>query len=61
MCMAVAAWRPEPVRLPILLRTSADTGHGGLPLSELIEQIAVVYGFIFDQLGIEFQEASTVS
>jgi prolyl oligopeptidase len=49
--------------LPILLRTSADTGHGGLPLSEKIEQIVVVYGFIFDQLGIEFEieEASSTS
>jgi prolyl oligopeptidase len=40
--------------LPILLRTSSDSGHGGLPLSEAIEQIADVYGFIFDQMGIEF-------
>jgi prolyl oligopeptidase len=47
--------------LPILLRTSADTGHGGLPLSEIIEQIVDVYGFMFDQLGIEVQEQSAGS
>lgn len=43
--------------LPILLRTSADTGHGGLPLSERIDQIVDAYAFIFNQLGIEFQGA----
>jgi len=42
--------------LPVLLRTSADTGHGGAPLSEKIEQYADVYGFIFDRLGIEIEE-----
>jgi hypothetical protein len=45
--------------LPILLRTSSDTGHGGLPLSEKIKQIADVYGFIFHQIGVEFQEAKS--
>ena len=45
--------------VPIVLRTSGDTGHGGLPLSEKIEQIVDVYGFIFDRLGIEFQERSS--
>jgi prolyl oligopeptidase len=47
--------------LPILLRTSADTGHGGLPLSEAIEQIVDVYAFTFDQLGIVFQGPGTDS
>jgi prolyl oligopeptidase len=45
--------------LPILLRTSSDTGHGGLPLSEAIEQIADIYGFIFHHLGIEFRDTKT--
>jgi hypothetical protein len=30
-----------------------------LPLSEAIEQIADVYGFVFYHLGIEFQETKT--
>jgi prolyl oligopeptidase len=47
--------------LPILLRTSADTGHGGLPLSEAIEQIVDVYAFMFDELGILFQGPGTDS
>ena len=45
--------------LPILLRTSADTGHGGLPLSEQIEQIVDIHSFIFDRLGIEFRQPET--
>lgn len=38
---------------PILLRTSADAGHGGSDsLSEQIAQAVDVYAFLFDQLGI---------
>lgn len=38
---------------PVLLRTSAATGHGiGSPLSELVEQEVDVDAFLFDQLGM---------
>jgi prolyl oligopeptidase len=40
---------------PILLRTSADSGHGGnTALDEQIEQWVDVFAFLFDQWGIEF-------
>ena len=43
---------------PILLRTSANTGHGmGTPLAEQIEQQVDIYAFLFDQLGIKFHGA----
>jgi prolyl oligopeptidase len=39
---------------PILLRTSASTGHGaGTSLSKRIEELTDVYAFLFAQLGIE--------
>ncbi len=39
---------------PVLLRTSANTGHGGgTSLNERIEQAVDVYAFLFHQLGIE--------
>ncbi|MBI3861426.1 MAG: S9 family peptidase [Planctomycetia bacterium] len=42
--------------LPILLRTSSDSGHGaGTALSERIEQTVDVYAFLFQQLGIEYR------
>jgi prolyl oligopeptidase len=38
---------------PILLRTTSNAGHGiGTALDEEIEQSADMYGFLFDQLGI---------
>jgi len=38
---------------PVLLRTSANTGHGiGTPLDARISQLADVYAFLFEQLGI---------
>lgn len=41
---------------PILLRTSADSGHGvDTPLAERIEQTVDMLAFIFDQLGIDFR------
>jgi len=41
---------------PILLRTSASSGHGGdTALDERIEQAVDVYSFLFEQLGIKFQ------
>src|SRR5258705_11095911 len=46
---ATASQRPVP------LRTSSNTGHGaGTALSERIQQLADVYSFLFDQLGIEY-------
>ncbi|MBX3356899.1 MAG: S9 family peptidase [Phycisphaeraceae bacterium] len=40
---------------PVLLRTSATSGHGiGSSLSERIEQDVDVYGFLFDQLGVNY-------
>lgn len=39
--------------LPVLLRTSDNTGHGmGTPLDETVEQIADVDAFLFEQLGM---------
>lgn len=39
---------------PILLRTSANAGHGsGNSLSEQIEQSVDMYGFFFDQLKVK--------
>jgi prolyl oligopeptidase len=43
---------------PILLRTSADSGHGSqTALAEQIEQWVDVHAFLFDQWGLEFQAA----
>jgi prolyl oligopeptidase len=42
--------------LPILLRTSASTGHGmGTPLDERVEQMADVHAFLVEQLGLRAQ------
>lgn len=38
---------------PILLRTSANTGHGGGSRSQAIEELADTFAFLFDQLGME--------
>ena len=39
---------------PILLRTSANTGHGGgTPLAARVEQTVDGYAFLFDRLGVE--------
>ena len=38
---------------PILLRTSGTSGHGaGTTLSETIEEITDIYGFLFKQWGV---------
>ncbi|HEV2970360.1 MAG TPA: prolyl oligopeptidase family serine peptidase [Pirellulales bacterium] len=43
---------------PILLRTSANTGHGmGTPLTEQIDEQVNILAFLFDQLGIRFRRA----
>ena len=40
---------------PVLLRTSANTGHGmGTALSARIQEITDVYSFLFDQLGMSY-------
>ncbi len=44
---------------PILLRTSASTGHGGgTPLTLRNEQIADVYTFLFKLLGVPYREVA---
>jgi prolyl oligopeptidase len=41
---------------PILLRTSANAGHGiGTALDERIEETTDVFSFLFDQLGVKYQ------
>jgi prolyl oligopeptidase len=43
--------------VPILLRTSSNSGHGaGTALSERIEQTVDVYAFLFDQLGVTYRD-----
>ena len=39
--------------LPILLRTSADTGHIGSSLDEQIEEDADTFAFVFNELGVK--------
>ncbi len=40
----------------VLLRTSADTGHGGgTPLAERIAQSVDVYAFLFARLGVDYR------
>src|SRR5205823_5497809 len=43
----------SPGDSPILLRTSATSGHGmGTALSERVEELTDVYAFLFAQLGV---------
>ena len=40
----------------MLFRSSASSGHGiGTALNERIAQLADVYAFLFDQLGIQLK------
>jgi len=40
---------------PVLLRTSSSSGHGiGTALGERIQQLADVYSFLFEQLGVDY-------
>jgi len=49
--------RLQAAGAPALLRTSADSGHGGgTALSEKIEQAVDVDAFLFHHLGIKYQE-----
>jgi prolyl oligopeptidase len=44
---------------PVLLRTSANAGHGiGTALNERIAEDTDVHAFLFDQLGMTFSEMS---
>jgi len=44
---------------PILLRTSAASGHGfGSPLDERVAEDVDVFSFLFDQLGIHYTEGN---
>jgi prolyl oligopeptidase len=41
---------------PVLLRTSADTGHGmGTPFSAEIDEAADIYAFLFHELGVPWR------
>ncbi len=41
---------------PILLRTTANAGHGGgTPLNERIAKESDVYAYLFDQLGVKYR------
>ena len=54
MTARLQAANKSPV--PILLRTSANTGHGmGTPLAEQIDEQVDIYAFLFEQLGIKFR------
>jgi prolyl oligopeptidase len=51
-----AALQASGTRQPVLLRTSADTGHGyGTPLKEKISQLVDQYAFVCAQLGMKVQ------
>jgi prolyl oligopeptidase len=51
-----AALQASGTRQPVLLRTSADTGHGiGTPLKERIAQLTDEYAFACAQLGLKVQ------
>jgi phosphodiesterase/alkaline phosphatase D-like protein len=42
-------------KLPVLLRTSSNSGHGmGTALSETVAQLSDVYAFLLEQLGVEY-------
>ncbi|MFN8570018.1 MAG: prolyl oligopeptidase family serine peptidase [Kouleothrix sp.] len=45
--------------LPVLLRTSANAGHGiGTSLNERIAEETDAYAFLFDQLGMDYAETA---
>jgi prolyl oligopeptidase len=48
-------------RRPVLLRTSAETGHGiGTSLSKRIEEVVDVYAFLFSELGVKAGKETSV-
>ena len=44
---------------PILLRTSAHTGHVGSPLSARNEETADWFAFLFKTLGVPYKPVTT--
>ena len=47
-------------KFPVLLQVSFDTGHGiGSGLSKAMEQVADVYAFLFQQLGVAYKKTPT--
>jgi prolyl oligopeptidase len=47
---------------PILLRTSANAGHGiGSSLNERIEQYVDIYAFLFHELGVDYKPVGSAS
>ena len=59
--MIIATYNVNGINgLPVLLRTSGNTGHGiGTPLGERVEQSADVHAFLVEQLGITVPESHT--
>lgn len=52
----------DDARVPLLLRTSANTGHGaGTPTSAQIEELTDVYSFIMTSLAIPYRQAAAGS
>jgi len=46
-------------KTPVLLRTSASSGHGiGSSLDEKIGETLDVYAFLFDKLGVTYRDVS---
>jgi prolyl oligopeptidase len=41
--------------LPILLRTSSNSGHINASLNERVERTADIYGFLLHELGVSIQ------
>jgi prolyl oligopeptidase len=42
---------------PVLLRTSSASGHGmGTALNERVEQLADIYSFLLEQLGVDYSQ-----
>jgi prolyl oligopeptidase len=53
--MAARLQRATASKHPVLLRTSSTSGHGiGTSLNERVEQLADVYAFLMEQLGVDF-------
>jgi prolyl oligopeptidase len=62
MAARLQASNRNPFASAVLLRTSADSGHGiGDSLSERIAEQADVYAFLFDQLEMKWDKKSAAS
>lgn len=40
---------------PVLIRIDSNAGHGGKPLSKVIDEAADVYGFMMYHLGMKMR------